>query len=214
VLVIGADNLRISRVLCIGAHSDDIEIGCGGTLMTLLGGRGLSVTWVVLSGRAGRADEAAASARSLVGSAPLDLRLERFRESYFPYQGERIKEVFDRLGTEVNPDLIFTPRRDDAHQDHRLVAELAANTFRDHLMLEYEIPKYDGDLGQPTMFAHISGKVAERKIQHLMREFPSQRPKPWFTDETFRAVLRLRGIECRAPDGYAEAFNCRKLVLL
>jgi LmbE family N-acetylglucosaminyl deacetylase len=214
MLVIGAENLALSRVLCIGAHADDIEIGCAGTLLTLLARHAPSVTWVVMSASGEREVEARQSAETLVGAAELDLRIEGFRESYFPAQQAEIKERFDQLGREVNPDLIFVPHSEDAHQDHRLLAELAANTFRDHLILEYEIPKYDGDLGRPAVFTHISADIASRKIGHLMAAFPSQRPKPWFTEETFRAVLRLRGIECRAPDGYAEAFHCRKLVLL
>jgi LmbE family N-acetylglucosaminyl deacetylase len=214
MLVVGAKGLEVSRVLCIGAHSDDIEIGCGGTLLTLLQRGPLSITWLVLSGSGIREQEARESATKLVGAASLDFRIEAFRESYFPYQGADIKERFDALGNEVDPDLVFVPHREDAHQDHRLVADLAANTFRDHLILEYEIPKYDGDLGRPAIYAHVSADVAARKIDHLMHAFPSQRPKPWYSEETFRAVLRLRGIECRAQDGYAEAFYCRKLVLL
>jgi LmbE family N-acetylglucosaminyl deacetylase len=214
MLVVGSSGLRVSRVLCIGAHSDDIEIGCGGTLLTLLQRGPLSVTWLVLSGSGNREQEARESATKLVGAASLDFRIEAFRESYFTNQGADIKERFDALGNEVDPDLVFVPYREDAHQDHRLVADLAANTFRDHLILEYEIPKYDGDLGRPAIYVHVSADVAAQKVGHLMNEFPSQRLKPWYTEETFRAVLRLRGIECRAPDGYAEAFYCRKLVLL
>jgi LmbE family N-acetylglucosaminyl deacetylase len=214
MLVVGANDLQVSRVLCIGAHSDDIEIGCSGMLLTLLQRGPLSVTWLVLSGSGNRAQEARDSATQLVGDSSLDFRIEAFRESYFPYQGADIKERFDALGKEVEPDLVFAPHLQDANQDHRLVAELVANTFRDHLILEYEIPKYDGDLGNPAIYAHLSADVAARKVRHLMDAFPSQRPKPWYTEETFRAVLRLRGIECRAPDGYAEAFHCRKLVLV
>ena len=214
MFVLGLEKLPISRILCIGAHSDDIEIGCAGTLLTLLAGRSVAVTWAVFSATGARAEEARTSAATLVGESTLDVRIEQFRESYFPAQMAEIKGRFDRLGEEVKPDVIFVPSRDDAHQDHRLMAELTANTFRDHLILEYEIPKYDGDLGRPAVFARISADVAARKIDHLMAAFPSQRAKPWFTEETFRAVLRLRGIECRAPDGYAEAFHCRKLVLV
>lgn len=214
MLVIGRDLLSASHILCIGAHSDDIEIGCGGSLMTLLDGAATTVTWVVFSAAGDRADEARHSAVELVGSERLDFRLESFRESYFPYQGGDIKERFDALGREIRPDIVFVPNREDAHQDHRLLAELAGNTFRDHLILEYEIPKYDGDLGRPSAYVQLTSDVAARKSDHVLRSFPSQLTKPWFTEETFRAVLRLRGIECGAPDGYAEAFYCRKLVLL
>ena len=213
MLVVG-DQLSPSHVLCIGAHSDDIEIGCGGTLMALAARSVARVSWVVFSAPGTRADEARESARQLVGEERLDLQIDDYRESYFPYQGQQIKERFDELGQRVNPDLIFVPRRDDAHQDHRLLAELAGNTFRDHLILEYEIPKYDGDLGRPSVYVRMTAELAARKVDHLMRCFPSQTSKPWFTTETFKAVLRLRGIECGAPDGYAEAFHCQKLVLL
>jgi len=212
VLVVSGDGLAPSHILCLGAHSDDIEIGCGGTLMSLLGQSSPSVTWVVFSAAGDRAEEARRSATELVGPDRLDLRLESFRESYFPYQGAEIKERFDALGRDIEPDIVFVPHREDAHQDHRLLAELAGNTFRDHLILEYEIPKYDGDLGRPTVYVRISADVAARKTDHLLRSFPSQRSRPWFTEETFRSVLRLRGIESGASD-YAEAFHCRKLVL-
>jgi LmbE family N-acetylglucosaminyl deacetylase len=214
VLVVGGDRLSPSHVLCLGAHSDDIEIGCGGTLMTLLGKSRARVSWVVFSASGERANEARQSAAELVGEDGLDFQLHDYRESYFPYQGQQIKERFDELGKQLTPDLIFVPHRDDAHQDHRLLAELAGNTFRDHLILEYEIPKYDGDLGRPSVYVRMSAGVAARKVDHLLRSFPSQVSRPWFTGETFNALLRLRGIECGAPDGYAEAFHCRKLVLL
>jgi LmbE family N-acetylglucosaminyl deacetylase len=213
VLVVGAKGLRPSHILCIGAHSDDIEIGCGGTLLTLLAESSPAVSWVVFSGSGERADEALRSARQMAGTARLDVQQAGFRESYFPYQGREIKERFDELGRTIDPDLVFVPWRADAHQDHRLLAELAGNTFRNHLILEYEIPKYDGDLGRPTVYFQVSRRVAAQKAQHLLDHFPSQRSRPWFTEETFRALMRLRGIECGAPEGYAEAFHCRKLVL-
>lgn len=213
VLVVGGDQFSPSHVLCLGAHSDDIEIGCGGTLMTLLGQSSARVSWVVFSASGERAKEARASAVQLVGEDRLDLHLHDFRESYFPYQGLQIKERFDELGQQIEPDLVLVPHRDDAHQDHRLLAELAGNTFRNHLILEYEIPKYDGDLGRPSVYVRMTAGMAARKVDHLLRLFPSQASRPWFTSETFNAVLRLRGIECGAPDGYAEAFHCRKLVL-
>lgn len=214
MIILGADAFSPSHILCLGAHSDDIEIGCGGTLITLLDRSPARVSWVVFSASAARAEEANQSARTLVGDNQLDLQVHDHRESYFPYQGQEIKERFDELGRTLQPDVVFVPHRDDAHQDHRLLAELAGNTFRDHLILEYEIPKYDGDLGRPSVYARVTADVAARKVDHLLRYFPSQASRPWFTKETFNAVLRLRGIECGAPDGYAEAFHCRKLVLL
>lgn len=214
VIVIGERGLAVSRVLCIGAHSDDIEIGCGGAIISLLARRpGLSVDWVVLSADGVRADEARVSAdRVLAGANEHSVTIERFRERYFPYD-PAIKEYFDTLGAGPQPDLVFTPWSGDAHQDHRTVAELAANTFRDQLILEYEIPKYDGDLGRPSVYVHLSSEQADAKLGNLASSFASQADRPWFSEETFRGLLRLRGIESRAPDGLAEAFHCRKLVL-
>jgi LmbE family N-acetylglucosaminyl deacetylase len=205
----------VSRALCIGAHSDDIEIGCGATILKLLAARpGVSVDWVVLSAEGERAAEATVGADLFLGGAAEHrVMVEQFRERYFPYEGDRIKGFFDDLGIRAQPDIIFAPFHDDAHQDHRIASELTTNTFRSHLILEYEIPKYDGDLGQPSVYVHLSAALAERKVQALSGAFSSQRDKPWFSDETFRALMRLRGIESRAPEGYAEAFHCRKLVL-
>ncbi len=205
----------VSSVLCLGAHSDDIEIGCGGTILSLLGRRAdLRIDWVVLSAREERYMEARESARRFTsGAGKAFVRVEQFRERYFPYTGAQIKEYFDELGQSLSPDLVFAPWRGDAHQDHRTVAELAANTFRDHLILEYEIPKYDGDLGRPNVFVHMSKELADRKTETILQAFPSQRSREWFAEETFNALMKLRGIESKAPDGYAEAFHCRKFVL-
>ena len=175
---------------------------------------GVSVTWVVLSGHDDRATEARLSAeRVLRGAANVDVQVKELREGYFPYVGSQVKEVFDALGREVAPDLVLTHYGHDLHQDHRVVCELTWNTFRDHLILEYEIPKYDGDLGSPNVFMQLDAATCERKIAHILEAFPSQRSKPWFTGETFWATLRLRGIECRSRTGFAEGFFCRKLVL-
>jgi LmbE family N-acetylglucosaminyl deacetylase len=205
----------VSSILCLGAHADDIEIGCGGFLLRLLQmNPGVRVTWVVLSGHDDRATEARLSAeRVLKGAANVDVLVKELREGYFPYVGLQVKEVFDALGREVAPDLVLTHYGHDLHQDHRVVCELTWNTFRDHLILEYEIPKYDGDLGSPNVFMQLDAATCERKIDHLLEAFPSQRSKPWFTRETFWATLRLRGIECRSRTGFAEGFFCRKLVL-
>ena len=215
MLVIGAPALSVSHLVCIGAHSDDIEIGCGATVLKLLEAHpSVRVDWVVLTASDRREEEARAAAETfLAGAAERRIVIEHFRERYFPYDGGEIKAFFDRLGAETRPDIVFAPSRDDAHQDHRTASELAINTFRDQLILEYEIPKYDGDLGRPGVYVHVSEALADRKVKALMDGFPSQHDRPWFNDATFRALMRVRGIESRAPEGYAEAFHCRKLVL-
>jgi LmbE family N-acetylglucosaminyl deacetylase len=211
----GSATQTVERVLCLGAHCDDIEIGCGGTLLRLIATYPrLHVDWVVFSSTPERAAEATASAAAFlqnVGSQRV-LVLD-FRDTLFPYQGLAIKEHFERLKLECTPDLIFTHYRQDLHQDHRVVNELTWNAFRNHLILEYEIPKYDGDLGQPNVFVHLDEGLVQTKLAYLLRHFRSQENKYWFTEETFRALLRLRGIESRAPHHYAEAFYGRKLVI-
>ena len=203
------------RVLCIGAHSDDLEIGCGGTMLELIGRPApLEVTWVVLSGIGPRGREARASARRFVrGAKRCDIRVAGFRDGYFPTQHAEIKDYFEQLKREVVPDVIFTHAGHDLHQDHRLVSELTWNTFRDHMILEYEIVKYDGGLGSPNAFVPISQTNCRRKVRALMRGFATQRSRRWFTEDTFMAMLRIRGIECNAPDGHAEAFYVRKIVV-
>ena len=202
-------------VLCLGAHADDIEIGCGGTVLRLLSERRLvSVHWVVMSGDATRSREARRSAGRVLRRAKAQtIRVERFRDGFLPYVGTAVKEVFEQLKAEVSPDLIFTHARDDGHQDHRLVSELTWNTFRDHLILEYEIPKYDADLGHPNLFVPLSEGIRRRKMRLLMSAFPSQAGKRWYSEATFDALMRLRGIECGAAEGYAEAFYSRKSTL-
>ena len=214
MLVIGESGLSVSRVLCLGAHADDIEIGCGGTLMVLLARRpGVAVDWVVLSADDERERETRGAADRLLDQAgERSVSVERFRERYFPYD-PALKEFFDELGQGPTPDLVLVPWGGDAHQDHRIVSELAANTFRDQLILEYEIPKFDGDLGRPSVYVHLPDALVERKVETLMDCFGSQRRRAWFTPETFRGLMRLRGIESNAPDGHAEAFHSRKLVL-
>jgi LmbE family N-acetylglucosaminyl deacetylase len=203
-------------VLCLGAHSDDIEIGAGGTILALIeSGVRLDVTWCVLSANAERRDEAEKSARAFcVGADRITLEFGCFRDSYFPYQAADIKPWLADIGKRASaPDLIFTHRRDDAHQDHREVSMLTWNLFRDHLILEYEIPKWDGDLGQPNTYVALTADILQRKIELLHEYFGSQRSKDWFDDETFRGLSRLRGMECRAPEFYAEGFFLRKLRL-
>jgi LmbE family N-acetylglucosaminyl deacetylase len=205
----------LHHVLCLGAHPDDIEIGCGGTIIHLLEENpGLGIHWVVLSASDQRGLEARNSAGSLLqGSGRAEVRVADFQESYFPHVGQEVKAYVDRLGSELRPDLIFTHWRGDAHQDHRILAELTWNAFRNHLILEYEIPKWDGDIGRPNTFMPLRQDVCDRKIEHLLTAFPSQAGKDWFCAEVFRGLLRLRGMEARSPSGYAEAFHCSKLVL-
>ena len=202
----------LRRVLCIGAHSDDIEIGCGGTLMQLVAAHPtLDVHWVVLSGSERRAAEArCAASRFLAAARNPRLTIKSFRDGFFPYIGAEIKSFFEELKSELSPDLIFTHHRNDFHQDHRLVAELTWNTFRDQAIFEYEIPKYDGDLVTPNVFVPLAESTRREKISFLMESFVSQRDKPWFTPETFNGLLRLRGIECASPTGFAEGFHVRK----
>ena len=203
------------RLLAIGAHADDIEIGCGATILRLVAEHpGLAVDWLVLSGHGDRAGEAADSAAAfLAGAGATRVMVEGFRDGFFPYDGGAVKERFERLKAEVAPDLVLTHRLEDRHQDHRLVAELTWNTFRDHLILEYEIPKYEGDLGRPNLYVPVGQEHGERKVELLRKCFPSQAGRSWWSDDTFWATLRLRGIECNAPGRYAEAFQARKLVL-
>jgi LmbE family N-acetylglucosaminyl deacetylase len=202
----------IKRVLAIGCHADDLEIGCGGTILTLTRMRpGLDVTWVVLAASGARAGEANASAEQfLAGAGATDVRIHDFRDGFLPYVGGAVKEIFEGL-KDAEPDLVLTHTRHDLHQDHRLACELTWNTFRDHLILEYEIPKYDGDLGTPNVFVPLDDELVDLKLRLVRSGFPSQGGKHWFDDELLRSIMRLRGMECAAR--YAEAFTCRKLRL-
>jgi LmbE family N-acetylglucosaminyl deacetylase len=201
-------------VLLLGAHCDDIEIGCGGTVLALAARQPeVEVHWVVLSSNDVRGPEAEACARKfLAGVRSSEIVIQRFRDGYFPSEGDRIKDFFEELKRRVSPDLIFTHQRDDWHQDHRLVCELSWNTWRNHLILEYEVPKYDPDTGVPNTFVHLDMQTAERKADLILEGFPTQSGRHWFTRDTFLGLMRLRGIQsCAAP--YAEAFYCRKMVL-
>lgn len=204
----------VREILAVGAHSDDIEIGAGGTLRWLLERfPGARVHWLVLCAPGERGDEARRSAASILGSkSKHTVETHDFRDGYFPYDGTRVKDAFEALKAKVSPDLIFVHHGDDRHQDHRLVSELTWNTFRDHVILEYEIPKYDGDLGSPSLFVPLPLAIAEKKVDGLIEHFGTQRNKMWFSKETFLGLMRLRGIECRSPSGYAEAFYVRKIV--
>lgn len=205
----------VRSVLCLGAHADDIEIGCGATLLRL--GReapAACVTWVVFGADEERAREAETSARMFLGTGSRhSVRVHAFPDRFFPSRWESIKAVFDALRSESEPDLVLTHRTDDGHQDHRVLAELTWNTWRDHWILEYEIPKYDGDLGRPNVYVPVPAADVERKISILSTAFPSQADKPWFRPETFRGLAAVRGLECRAAEGFAEAFHARKTVI-
>ena len=220
-VVSGMRSLDLARrgeclsVLCLGAHSDDIEIGAGGAILHwIASGVIVEAHWCVLSATGARSIEAEASAAAfLMGAASAKVELAAFKDSFFPYQGSELKDWFVDLKSRVNPDIILTHRRGDAHQDHREVSKLTWNAFRNHLILEYEIPKWDGDLGQPNGYIPLEAKVLERKIELLIAHFGTQRSKHWFDAESFRGLARLRGIECWAPEGYAEAFTLRKVRL-
>jgi LmbE family N-acetylglucosaminyl deacetylase len=203
-------------VLCLGAHSDDIEIGAGGLLLNLMArGVELDVTWCVLSATGTRETEARESAAEFLSqAASATVEIKAFRDAHFPDEAGAIKGYLEELKTRIAPDLIVTHRRDDGHQDHREICRLTWNTFRNHFILEYEIPKWDGDLGQPNVYMPISTRELQRKIDLLTAHFGSQRSKDWFDAEVFRGLARIRGMECRAPDGYAEAFFARKLAIL
>jgi LmbE family N-acetylglucosaminyl deacetylase len=214
-LNLGSGSDGALKVLCLGSHSDDIEIGCGGTILQLIEQYpGCTFHWVVFSAIGVRKAEAQRGAESFVGPKRLERSLfKEFPDTFMPFVGSDVKNVFEELKQAVSPDVIFTHNRKDAHQDHRLISELTWNTFRDHFILEYEIPKYDGDLGQPSVFVPLESEVCQTKVRYIMDAFESQRTKRWFEESTFLSLMRLRGMECNAPSGYAEAFYCRKLVL-
>jgi LmbE family N-acetylglucosaminyl deacetylase len=203
------------QILCLGCHSDDIEIGCGGAILRLgVEHPDCVFHWVVFSANGARATEAKRAAVQFVDAPRLKGPiLKTFPDGFMPFIGTDIKKIFEELKDAVSPDLIFTHNRNDAHQDHRLISDLTWNTFRDHLILEYEIPKYDGDMGQPGVFVPLPLEICEKKVRLIMDTFQSQRGKRWFQRETFLSIMRLRGMECNAASGYAEAFYGRKLVL-
>jgi LmbE family N-acetylglucosaminyl deacetylase len=207
------ENTRL-KVLCLGAHPDDIEIGCGGTILRLIEEiPEAPFCWVVFSGDEKRGREAHKSANLFLnGVKSKKITIKQFRESYFPFIGAQIKDYFEELKTKFFPDLIFTHYNNDAHQDHRLISNLTWNTFRDHLILEYEVPKYDGDLGTPNLYIHLDGSHVQRKISYICDVFQTQKERQWFNEETFRSLLKIRGVESNSPNRYAEAFYSRKAV--
>jgi LmbE family N-acetylglucosaminyl deacetylase len=204
------------RVLCLGAHADDIEIGCGGTMLNLLDqlGKKAEAHWIVFSGSAVRRKEATASANAFLRSGGRKtISVKQFQDGYFPTQFREIKDAFEALKKEFEPDIIFTHYREDRHQDHRVISDLTWNTFRNHLILEYEIPKYDGDFGSPNLFVELPRRTKEKKVRTLLTHFASQRNKHWFTDELLSGAMRVRGMESGSASGYAEGFYSRKLLL-
>ena len=215
MLKISLDNDSPKKILCLGAHCDDIEIGCGGTIIKLARTlKDAEIQWVVFSSDDRREKEALKSAKDFLKDVKKKkIVIKRFRNSFFPYYGAEIKEYFEQLTKEFSPDIIFTHFRNDLHQDHRLISELTWNTYRNHLILEYEIPKYDGDFGSPNFFVQFDETISLQKIGKIMKYFKSQYDKAWFTSDTFLSILRLRGVESNAPDKYAEGFYCRKIIL-
>jgi len=203
------------RILALGCHADDIEIGCGGTILHLIESLpSVEVWWAVLSARDARAEEVHRSAEAfLEGAADKRIIVREFRDGFFPYEGGPIKAFFEDLKPQISPDLIFTHNRKDLHQDHRVASELTWNTFRDHLILEYEVPKYDGDFGSPNVFVHLSEAISNRKVENLLAFFQTQRDRRWFTDDLFLSTMRIRGMESNSPTRYAEGFYGRKVVL-
>jgi len=203
------------KLLCLGAHADDIEIGCGGTLLRLLEEHpGTIVHWVVFAANPIREAEARASAASFLRQAgEAHVVVNHFRESYFPTVASEIKDAFEAIKARVQPDLVLCHRKNDAHQDHRVIADLTWNTWRDHAIWEYEIPKYDGDLGQPNVYVPLKSETAQLKVDLILEHFKSQATRAWFRADTFHSLMGVRAIECNAPAGRAEAFYVRKLVV-
>ena len=214
-LILDIPESSSANVLCLGAHCDDIEIGCGGTILTILQNRpSTTVDWVIFCTDEVRAKEAQNSAKALAADTDnIRLHLLNFCDGYLPYEAAAAKKAMKALSGDLHPDLVFTHYRKDAHQDHRTVSEITWNLFRDHLILEYEIPKFDGDLGTPNTYVSLDEIIVKRKIEVILENFPSQGEKHWFDEEAFRSILRLRGIESGRRNRYAEAFYCRKQVI-
>jgi len=211
--MIAASFPHLREVLCLGAHADDIEIGCAGTLLTWLAQcPELRITWVVWSASGARRDEAQRSAEAILSNCKhKEIYVESFRDAYFPSDWGDIKERMGQIAASSDAEVVFTHRLEDRHQDHRVIGELTWNAFRDQMVLEYEIPKYEGDLSPPNFYVPLAEEVAERKIKLLHKFFPTQTTKDWFADSTFHALMRIRGLEARAPSGMAEAFHGRKI---
>lgn len=212
-LKINLNNIEKPKILCLGAHPDDIEIGCGGTLLRIIEDvPNAHFFWVVFSGNEQRKKEAIESAETFLRKAQGKIILKNFKDSYFPFLGVQIKDFFEELKKEISPDIIFTHYKKDLHQDHRLISELTWNSFRDHFILEYEIIKYDGDLRTPNFYVNLTRSQVNKKISHILNFFKTQNGKIWFTEETFRSILKIRGIESNCSDNYSEGFYCRKIL--
>ena len=204
------------KILCIGAHSDDIEIGCGATLLKMIEeyGTKIEIVWAVFSANGERERESKESADFFLRRVSRKkIVLHHFRDGFFPSAFEAVKEKFEEIKKEISPDIIFTHYREDRHQDHRIISDVTWNTFRDHMILEYEVPKYDGDFGSPNLFVEVDEKICRKKTTAVLRFFQTQKKKHWMTEETLLSVLRLRGIESGRRSRYAEAFYCRKMIL-
>lgn len=213
-LEIGSPAQPLRRLLCLGAHCDDLEIGCGGSVLRLLQANQCEVYWLVFTSSPERKQEAQEAAELFLAGAPAKrIVIRDYRDGFLPYSGAAVKDEFESLKREFVPDLILTHQRHDLHQDHRLICELTWNTFRDHLILEYEIPKYDGDLGAPNVFFPLEDGVVATKLDYIFRAFKSQHAKQWFSRDLFSGLMRLRGMEANSPSRFAEAFYSRKLSL-
>jgi LmbE family N-acetylglucosaminyl deacetylase len=208
------DGTKLRRILALGAHADDIEIGCGGTILRMAAEfRELDVLWVVFCATSERELEARASADAfLEGVARKRVLVFGHRDGFLPYNAAAVKDDFESLKKSFEPDLVLTHFREDRHQDHRLVSDLTWNTWRNHMILEYEIPKYDGDFGSPNFYSLLTTAMLERKIALVLEHFQTQANKHWMTDELLRSVARIRGMESVSPEGYSEGFYCRKAV--
>ena len=207
---------KVTNILCLGSHCDDIEIGCGGTILRITESmkHNTYVYWVIFSADSRRKREALTSADEyLRDTKGKKIIVKDFQNSYFPYYGKEIKDFFEKLKSEFSPDIVFTHYRNDLHQDHRLISELTWNTYRNHFILEYEVPKYDGDFGNPNFFVHLDEAICRRKIESIVKHYTTQRDKHWFTENTFYSVLRLRGMESNSKSMFAEGFYCRKIVI-
>ena len=203
---------RPLSLLAIGAHPDDIEIGAGGTLLSLAESNpGLQARYVVLTGTERRQQEARAAAHAFLPTADLTVELNGLPEGRLPGVWHEVKEALELVARSCSPDVVIAPSRGDAHQDHRTIAEIVPTVFRDQLCLAYEITKWDGDLGRPSVYFPLSGETAMRKVELLHKHFPSQQNRDWWDDQVFLGLARLRGMECRAP--YAEGFFCTKSII-
>lgn len=208
------DTSKPLSILCLGAHCDDIEIGCGGTILELADSRSINCTWVVFCSNDIRAVEAKQCAEKILENAKhQNIIIKDFRDGFLPYVGYEVKDFFEEIKQQESPDLIFTHYRHDKHQDHRIVSELTLNTFRDHLILEYEIPKYDGDMGQPNCFMPVTEKNGKKKTSVIFKSYISQRDKNWFSEDLFQSLMRIRGMEINAVSNHSEAFYCNKFTL-